>query len=108
MIQGQSLGQIWRRWKGEVREKHHDPFQALQPTKSFKFVSGDNLCGHQHSVEWMLLHEGSFSSAANINQVPHVGMDSLEFVVTRARPRHIEAPKRAIIHSTLIFFKNNV
>lgn len=108
MIQGQSLDQIWCKWKGEVRVKHHGSFQALQPTKAFKFVSGENLYGHQHSAEWMLLHEGSFISAANINQIPHVEIDSLEFVVTRARPRHIEGPKRAIIYSTTICFKNNM
>lgn len=80
------------------------PFQALQVIAIQISVWGAAVW-YQHMVEWMLLDEASFISAANIYQVLPWGIDSLDFVVTRAKPKHIESPKRSIIYLTKICFK---
>lgn len=90
--------------EGKVEWSPVGPFQALQVIAIQISVWGAAVW-YQHMVEWMLLDEASFISAANIYQVFPWGIDSLDFVVTRAKPKHIESPKRSIIYLTKICFK---
>ena len=65
----------------------------------------EQLCGHQHSVEWT---KPPLSMQQIFTKCPYVGIENLEYIVTRARPRHIEAPKRLVIHLTKMCFKKDI
>lgn len=76
----------------------------MKPTK---LESEEQLYGHPYLVEWTLLDKVTFVSAANIYQILHVQIERLEFVVTRARPRQVEAPERLIIYLAKICLKKD-